>query len=160
MRLLKGTTLIELLVVLIIGLMILLAVGAVSDIGKRSQNKLIVEASIYNDISYGFKLIQRKVHGVGLVPPDNTVVNGWVGSRLVVGSEAFGVYTHSGGSDFVHLPDRFDLNDRKTILSVLTSDTLSFTPLVDPNIGNVDITLWGTKSGIPFNMTTYVKSRR
>lgn len=151
----KGTTLIELLVVLAIGLGMLLAIGAVSDIGKRSQHKLMDEASIYNDISYGFKLIQRRAHGSALDsvgPPTN-----WIGDQLITGNERFGVYVHSGGQDFVHSPSS---GIRKTILSVLTPDTLNFTPLVNATSDSADITLSGTKNGISFSMTTYVKSRR
>ena len=151
----KGTTIIELLVVLIIGLTMLLAIGAISDIGKVTQRKLINEASIYNDISYGFKLIQRRAHGSALSsagPPTN-----WVGDQLITGNERFGVYVHSGGQDFVHL---LGSGVRRTILSVLNPDTLSFIPNVNATLDNVDITLSGTKNGIPFSMTTYVKSRR
>jgi len=155
MKNLKGTTLIELLVVLIIGLTLLLAIGAISDIGKQTQRTLISEASIYNDIAYGFKLIQRRAHGSALYsepPPAN-----WVGDRLITGTERFGVYVHPGGQDFVHL---LGSGVRRNILSVLTPDTLSFTPLVDNAIDNADITLSGTKNGIPFSMNMYVKSRR
>jgi len=151
----NGTTLIELLVVLVIGLTMLLAVGAISDIGKRTQHKLMDEASIYNDISYGFKLIQRRAHGSALNsagPPTN-----WIGNQLITGNERFGVYVHSGGQDFVHLTGG---GVRKTILSVLTPDTMNFIPVVCATIDNADITLSGTKNGIPFSMTSYVKSRR
>jgi len=155
MKFKRGTTIIELLVVLMIGLTMLLAIGAISDIGKRTQRNLINEASIYNDISYGFKLIQRRAHGSALDsegPPAN-----WVGDRLITGSERFGVYVHPGGQDFVHL---LGSGVRRTILSVLNPDTLSFIPNVDATIDNADISLSGTKNGIPFSMTMYVKSRR
>ena len=151
----KGTTIIELLVVLMIRLTMLLAVGAISDIGKRTQYNLINESSIYNDISYGFKLIQRRAHGSALdsePPPAN-----WIGDRLITGSERFGVYVHPGGQDFVHL---LSSGVRKTILSVLNPDTLSFIPSVNATTDNADITLSGTKNGIPFSMTMYVTSRR
>ena len=151
----KGTTLIELLVVLMIGLTMLLAIGAISDIGKQTQRKLIGESSIYNDIAYGFKLIQRRAHGSALDsvgPPMN-----WVSDQLITGAERFGVYYHPGGMDFVHL---LGSGVRRTILSVQNPDTLSFIPNVNSTIDNADITLSGTKNGIPFSMTMYVKSRR
>lgn len=159
MKSIKGTTLIELLVVLVIGLAMLLAIGAISDIGKRTQRNLLGEASIYNDISYGFKLIQRRAHG-SVLDKEGPPTNSWVGDQLITGNERFGVYTHLRGQDFVHLPNKNDNNVRRTILSVLNPDTLNFVPLVNIAMGSADITLSGIKNGILFNMTTYVKSRR
>ena len=156
MKHIRGTTIIELLVVLMIGLTMLLAIGTISEIGKRTQRNLLDEASIYNDISYGFKLIQRRAHGSALfneAPPVN-----WVGGRLITGNEKFGVYVHSGGQDFVHL---LSSGVRRIILSVQNPETLIFIPNVNATIDNADITLSsGPNNRIPFSMTMYVKSRR
>jgi len=153
----SGTTLIELLVVLVIGFIMLFAVGLISDIGRQSEADVQVESSIYRDIAYGFKLIQSRVHSSKIVSSETPGTNAWISDKLIAGNQAFGVYTHTGGHDFVHLPNKSDDNTRRNILSVLPTDTLNAYYSVSG--AQVDITLNGMKSDIPFNMTTTINRR-
>ena len=153
-----GHTLVELLFVMVIGLIMIIAAGAITGIGKKAHNRIMGESNIYNDIAYSFKLIQRRVHGTGILATVTPVDNSWVGKRLVTGSEAFGVYTHAGGHDFVHLPNKYNLDDRRVLLSVPVEDSLNAVYNVTSDV--VDINLSGTRNKIPFNMTAKIKSRR
>ena len=116
------------------------------------------ESSIYNDISYGFKLIQDRVHKSKTIAVE-TATTPWLGQKLITGNEAFGVYYQVGSSqDFVYLPDKNDDSNRKVILSVLDTDVLNAAFTI--NGGKVTVTLSGSKGEIPFNISTTVKSRR
>lgn len=160
----KGTTLVELMVVLAIGGLIISAAGSVTNIARRSHSKIARSATIYNDIAYGFKLMQRKIRESSNVVRNSTVTNSWIGEKLNVDNHAFGVYSHSGSSqrDFVYLPDKNVDSIRETIFSVFGSDLLNavYTVNYALNETKVGINLSGVRSSILFNMTTTVKTRR
>lgn len=164
----NGFTLIELLVTIIIGGLIMLTMGSVSEIGSRSHKKLVLESDIYNDIAYGFKLVQNKVHKA--VSVSATPISGgsttWKDGteRLDIGStESFGVYNENGVENFVYSLS----GNRQTILE---ADIVN----VDVNLGpddltekgeemfegEVEILLSGTKGGLAFSRTMKVKGRR
>jgi hypothetical protein len=151
-------TLVEMLVGMILMVIMLIAVGAISDVGKQGHQNIATEASIYNDIAYGFKLIQNRIHSTNGTVAEEATSTPWIGNRLVVGNHAFGIYDKAGGwRDFVYLPDKNDENNRQTILTVLDTDAITGTFTVTGD--KVDISLTGTKRKIPFNMSTTVKKR-
>lgn len=57
----KAFTLIELLVGIVVGLIIILTIGAISQISLSSHTKRIQQTNIEKDIVYGFRLIQDRV---------------------------------------------------------------------------------------------------
>lgn len=161
----KGVTLVELMVVMVLTIIMLIAVGAVSGVGKVGYKKISDETVFYNDIAYGFKLIQNRVHSTnGSVSVESTTAP-WIGNRLEVGNEAFGVYDRVGDrKDFVYLPDKNDTDpaNYQTILTVLDTDILTSTFTVvgdkitvdiDINVGKEDI--WD----IDIDMSTTVIKR-
>ncbi len=148
----EGITITELLVVLIVGAIMLLGVNAISGIGNQSHQKLLDEASIYNDISYAFKLIQSRVHRSKAIKDD--------GTSLVTGDDRFSVYTHSGGRDLMYYPDLSNASANEVIFSVSDTDMLNFAYTVNAIADDVAITLAGTKNEIPFNISTTIKNRR
>lgn len=147
----KGMTIIELLVVLIVGGIMLLGVNAISNIGTRSNRRIMDEASIYSDISYTFKLMQSRVHGSHIQSN---------GTELITGSEKFNTYTHSGGRDLVYYPNRYDESINQVVFSVSDTDTLNFAFSINAAAGEVEITLAGEKNGVLFDMSTDIQSRR
>ena len=154
----SGTTLIEMLVTLIVGGIMMLAIGSVSDIGKRSYQRLLTESSVYNDIAYGFKLIQNRIHKTRTISVE-TASTPWLGQKLIVGNEAFGVYYQTGSrQDFVHLPDKNNSSDRRVILSVLDTDILNATFSISGSV--VTVNLSGSDGDVPFDISTMIKSRR
>lgn len=151
MRSEKGITIIELLVVLIVGAVMLIGVNAISSIGNRSHRKLMEEGTIYNDISYVFKLLQSRVHR-SKIQSD--------GAELVTGNEKFGVYVHSGGRDLLYYPNRLNTSINQVLFSVPDPGTLNFAYDINETAGDVDITLTGERNEVSFNMTTKIRSRR
>ena len=147
----KGVTIVELLIVLIVGAIMLIGVNALSNIGNQSYRKLSSEASIYNDISYVFKLFQSRVHRSRIQSN---------GTELITGTEKFGVYTHSGGHDLLYYPNRYDESTNKAIFSVPSPGMLNFTYDINAAAGDVEITLVGEKNEVPFNVSTKIQSRR
>ena len=57
----NGFTLIEVLISLVIASILILASGVISSIALRSFNKEVARQEIYNDISYGFKLMKNRI---------------------------------------------------------------------------------------------------
>jgi len=153
------------LVALIIGMIMLFAVGSISEIGKKSHKRISIESGIYNDIAYGFKLIRNRVHesGDGDIDFQEASSAPWIIGTdwLKIGNEAFGVYDQAGDmKDIVYLPDIIsDPDVRKTILSVPDTDELDLHIHYDPAVDTYDIIFKGTKNDIPFEMKTVVKKR-
>jgi len=154
MRYTQGITIVELLVVLVIAAVMLLGVNAFSNIGNQSYQTLLEEASVYNDISYAFKLMQSRVHSVHRSKIQSS------GSELITENEKFGTYTHSGGRDLVYYPNRYDESINQVIFSVPDTGTLNFAYNINAIAGDVEVTLEGTKGEVPFDISTKIKSRR
>ena len=144
-------TIIELLIVLIVSGIMLIGVNAISNIGNRSSKRILDEASIYDDISYVFKLMQSRVHRSKISSN---------GTELIAGSEKFDVYNHSGGRDLVYYPNRYVETVNQVIFSVSDTDTLNFAYTMNAVAGEVQVTLAGEKDEVPFNMSTVIRSRR
>lgn len=158
----KGFTLTELLVTIVIGGLMMLTMGSISEIGKRSHRKLLRESGGYNDIAYGFKLVRNKVHktrakdlkSVTILSSSTT----WVPltERLELGAtEKFGIYNEAGNKmSFVYV------NGSGSRQTILEADSLDM--VIEPEIfvDKVEITLSGIKDGISFSRTILVTSRR
>ena len=168
MKNIKGFTLIEMQVSLVIASILVLAIGVVAGMSTRSYNKLQKEAQIFNDITYGFKLMENRVRRCRLPlqieHPDN-LLTGWItGERLIVGNEAFGLFSEKGGStiDWVHLPDKNQESIRDIIMTFPThiepgevGQLLSMTC----DAQKVEVRLKGKKEGVPFNLAANIKRR-
>ena len=152
-------TLTEVLVSILISAILILTIGVISSISNSTHTKLEREAQVYNDITYGFKLIQNRVHSVSSIKPPINQTGNWIGQHIEVGNGAFGLYEAPGGKsrDFVYVPDKSDENAREAIFSVpkpadlaltVTSDTKSFT-----------INIAGTKDNMRFNLSTTAMKR-
>ena len=166
----KGITIIELLVVLIAGSIMLIGVNAITSIGNRSNRRVLEEASIYNDISLAFKLMQSRIHGSYSVSTNGAV--------LQAGTKQFKVYQHTRSSDLVYYPNWGNPGANQVIFSMPTADMyqgshLAFNSNVDNSTREVTLSLVGakvinerTKDGwipkreIPFSVGTKVYSRR
>ena len=156
-----GFTLTEMMVSLVVASLILFLLGSVSVLGDSSYKKLAKEAGIYQDIVYGFKLMQSRVHG-----SQHLAIQGasgsWFSSKLEVDNAAFGLYTNGNNHDFVFLKNRLDETQREVIFSVPSADTvsLSFSPIMSgtQTIG-VQAHLTGERDKIPFDLATMIKER-
>lgn len=149
-------TLIEMLVSLVVAAILILGVAAITNIGSSSYIKQRNEENIYNDLSYGFKLIQNRVHsaaGMGLVSASGS----WIGDRLIVGNEVFGLYQTANTKDFVHLPDKADENIREIILSVPNTDTINLT--LTQNGKEIIVRVDGKRAKTSFDMSITVSMR-
>lgn len=147
----KGITIIELLVVLVAASIMLIGVNAISRIGHRSHRRILDEASIYNDISYLFKIMQSRVHRSKIQTN---------GTDLIAGSEKFGVYVHSGGRDLMYYPNRYNEAMNQVIFSVPNPGMLNVLYTGNIAAGDIQVTLVGEKNDVAFNMSTDVRSRR
>ena len=67
MRSKNGVSLVELLVSIVVASILILTIGVLSDIPQKSYKKINSEQQIYNDISYGFKLMQNKVRASSIL---------------------------------------------------------------------------------------------
>lgn len=179
----KGFTLVELLVCIVIVSIMILTIGVLSDIGNTGYNKASNTESIYNDISYAFKLIRNKVRSSESMKINSTPANPpWISSQLlyrynvIVGGiptlteGAFGLYQTNVNSTkaLVYVPDtsiafNCDSNTNcETILSVPSNQTLNLTfpgTATDVNINSVTIKLNGGKNKIKFDTVNSISRR-
>ncbi len=184
----KGFSITELLIALLITAILVLIIGILSQIANSSYNKANLQQQIYNDLSYGLKLMQQRVRGsqssvIKLTsksnPPwvnaqeltiDTAVVNG--GSQNV----GFGLYQESGSTqrDFVFLADKNDETRREALFSVSgccdTSNDLNFTVTCDSTnplnpsdcstgVKSITVSITGQKNKIPFDMESTILKR-
>ena len=154
----KGYTYTELLMSLAISSFVVLSIGAASNIGRRSYEKTIEETRVYTDISYGFKLMQNRIHRAKSLSTQ-AASGSWVSSRLIIDDRAFGLYQATGSPmiDFVYLADKDDENTREVILSVSTNASVNFTVTINGKAATVR--LYGQKKNIPFDVSTTVVRR-
>ena len=152
----NGSTLIELLIGLIAAAVLVLTIGVLSSMANSSFCKLNREQQIYNDISYGFKLLQRKVRGASLIAAGNKSAPWLNGQHFLIGSDAFGLYqTSATVTDLV-----YDNGiTKETIFSVPQPGTISLSFPVAITAQSVTISLSGVKDNIPFNMQTTITKR-
>lgn len=153
---LTGFTLVELIVGLAIGAVIILIIGVISSSGIGSYEKSQKEAEAYNDIFYGFSLIQRNVRQALIVNADDTA------NTLTADNFVF----RKNGSDLIYTDTATttDILILKTDTSL--GETLDFT--VSPPSGKLfNVTLSGQKVinlgyrkvTVPFNLSTQAMER-
>ena len=166
MRNKNGFSLTELLVSIVVASILILTIGVLSSIANGSFNKISSEQQTYNDISYGFKLMQNRVRIASSMSKTTTKPNPpWVNSEeLVVDNVAFGLYQASGGTkrDFVYLADKNDETNRETIFTVPDANlswTLTCNPSSCSSPKSITLILTGKKDNIPFDMETTVMKR-
>ena len=156
----NGFTLTELLVSIIIASVLILTVGVLSSIANSSYNKINNTQQIYNDISYGFKLIQNQVH-VSSTLSITAVSGSWVSPRVSVGAGNFGIYRNTTYTPATREFSYDNGTTREAILSVPdpnnSSSVLDLTATQSTNA--ITVTITGTKNNIPFNMQTTVMKR-
>ena len=153
-------TLVELLVSLIIAAIVVLTIGVLSSISNSSFNKINNKQQVYNDISYGLKLMQSKVRASSTL--SITVASGsWVSQRVSVSTGNFGIYRNT-----TYNPARREFSfdngtAREIILSVddpnNSSAALDLTATQNTNA--VTVTISGLKNNIPFNVQTTATRR-
>lgn len=158
----KAFTLTELVIGLMIGVFILLAVGAISQVGPESYEKLRGESQVYNDIMYGFDLIKSKVHSAKVVGLENWHRAEWPEDMLVLDDSAFGIYVPKKSTErqFVYLKDKDNINteeDQDKILIGADINTLAFT--LDQTQRNITVRITGNKGKVGFDLTTAASKR-
>jgi type II secretory pathway component PulJ len=155
----SGYTYIELLTSLVISAFVVLSITAVSSISQRSYDKTMKEASVFAEVTYGFKLMQNRVRSAES-SIEQSASGQWMSEQLVLNNkEAFGLYRAAGSSttDFVYLEDKSQTNNREVILSVPNSNSISFNVTLSGKA--VTIRVNGNKGKIPFDLSTVVVRR-
>ena len=158
----NGFSLVELLISIVIASILILTVGVLSSIANSSFNKINNVQLIYNDISYGFKLLQNKVRTSPTISV--TAVSGsWVSPRVTVDAGNFGIYRNTTNNP----PTReFSYDNgitREVILSVSdpnnSSTILDLTATLSATLKATTVTITGIKNNIPFDIQTTIWKR-
>jgi prepilin-type N-terminal cleavage/methylation domain-containing protein len=156
----KAFSMVEMLVSIIVASILILAIGAISGVSTNVYSGLMREAQIYNDVTYGFKLMQNKVRSAQGISIKNQT-GSWAGQYLEVGEQGFGLYTNTNSRDFVYIEKLTNLAKREVILSVPNPSpnlSISFTPTTTPT-QSFKVTVSGTKNNIPFTLSTTILRR-
>ena len=153
---LTGFTLIELVVGLAIGAVIVLIIGVISSSGIGSYEKSRKEAEAYNDIFYGFSLVQRNVRQALIANADDAT------DTLTADNFVF----KKNGSDFIYTDTATNADILILKMDTSLGETLDFS--VSPQSGKLfNVTLSGQKVinlgyrkvTVPFNLTTQAMER-
>ena len=138
----KGFSLVEMLVSLIMAAILILTVGVISTIANSSFSRLNKEQQIYNDISYGFKLLQYKVRASSSIAEGNRSAPWVSGEHFLVDTGAFGLYqTNATTTDFVYDNGA----QRETIFSVPQPGNITLSFPVAITSQSVTVRLVGKK---------------
>lgn len=154
-----GYTYVELLIGLLVSSFVMLTIGAVWGLGKRSYDAVQNEMAIYSDVSYGFKLIQNRVRQAKSIKKESAAGN-WVDEKLLVNDLiVFGLYRPSGSAttDFVCVKDKANETSREVLFSVPVNKPLDLTVTISGS--SVSVSLQGEKQNIPFTLQTTVLRR-
>ena len=157
----RAFSLTEMLVSIVVAAILVLTIGVISSISTGTYAGLTKEAQVYNDISYGFKLMQNKVRSSNNQIIISPVSSPWVSQQLNVGANKFGIYQNGSMNEFSY----FDGVKREVIFAVPSNQVFNLTfPLfstdsatvrVDGEILRVD----GEKDKIKFDMSTTILRR-
>jgi len=159
MRNRHGYTYVEMLVSIIISSFIVLTVAAVSGVSQRSYHKVMTEAGVYSDITYGYKLLQSRVRGAKSLSIQ-AAGGQWCSAHLMInGQQAFGLYQPSAGAniEFVYMKDVSDPSAREVIFHLASDETMNLNITLSGK--SVTFQLSGQKSKVPFNIATTVARR-
>jgi len=174
----KALSIVELLVSLVVASILILMIGILSGVGNTGYVKVINTESIYNDISYAFKLMENRVRSSESMTIQTNPSNPpWKSNRLLVKHEkvaggiatltqgAFGLYQANGSAakSLLYVPDTAlfdpnDLNTFETILSISSTQILNLT-FSDVTANSATVKLDGVKNKIPFAVSNVVLRR-
>jgi prepilin-type N-terminal cleavage/methylation domain-containing protein len=154
----KALTMVELLVALVISSVLILMVGAISNIAFSSHTQLKNENDVYSDLFYGLSRLTFLAHKASALTLDNTwPTPPWGPNMLIVDNSAFGLYQPVGEKIyFVFVPDKTNQTVREPLLT--QADTMSFT--ITPNGKSVTLQIQGTKNNESFTVSNFVVTRR
>lgn len=154
----NGFTLVELLVGLVIGAVLVLIVGVISETSVGSHERLRREAEIYNDIFHGFNLIKHSVrNGVNV-----EVVNGTIIGDMVDKDNSFAVtgnftLREQNNSDLIFTYTNISTSNTTNNTIIAGVDGLDFDPNQTPEL--ITVKLSGQKDRVNFNLTTEAMRR-
>jgi prepilin-type N-terminal cleavage/methylation domain-containing protein len=120
----NGFSLAEMLISIVVASVLILMVGILATAAGTSFNRVNKQQQIFNDISYGFKLVQNKVRvSTGISKVAKPASTPWRSDKLVIGSAGFGIYrnTRNGGinyRDFAYIPNLAVETTQEHILSI------------------------------------------
>ena len=152
----NGFSLVELLVSIIIASILVLTVGVLSSVANSSFNRLNSEQQIYNDLSYGFKLLQYKVRGSSSIATGNRA-SPWIsGKHFLIDGGAFGLYQSSSTeTDLVY--DNGTQIEKILLVPQPGSVNLSFPVAITSQAVTVRVS--GAKNNVSFDMQTTIARR-
>ncbi len=156
----KGFTFVEMLVSLMVSAVVVLTIGSISGICRNSELKTRSESQIFDDIAYGFKLLQNRVHE-GKSLEEETLGGHWLGNQLVIDHDkVFGVFQDDGSAvrELVYLPDKSDETARQVIIGFSASDSVTL-DVAKNGSKSVSVSVSGEKGNIPFSSSTDVMRR-
>lgn len=142
-----GFTLVELLVGLVVGAVLVLIVGVISQVSVGSHERLRREAEVYNDLFYGFNLIKHSVRNGLIVSAD--------GANNTLTADNF-IFRASPGNSSNLIYTKISDNSNYTIISGVTGLNFDVDGSNDPLIV---LNLSGQKDRVNFNLTTEVMGR-
>lgn len=143
----RGFTLVELLVGLVIGAVLVLIVGVISQTSFGSHERLRREAEVYSDIFYGFNLIKHSVRNGLIVSAD--------GANNTITADNF-IFRVSPGNSGNLIYTKISDNSNHTIISGVAG--LNF-EVDDSNEPLIALNLSGQKDRVNFNLTAEAMQR-
>ena len=154
----KAFTLVEMLISLVVVSILILSIGVISSLGVSSYNQAQKQAFLYEDLSFGFKLIQNRARSsktISQAPWDDP--HGMY-NKLIVDDEAFGVYhnVEYGKKELVYLEDNKE-DEREVMISLSDGDPINFFATILTN--SVTFNLEGTRDRIPFRYSSTILRR-
>lgn len=154
----KALTMVELLVALVISCVLLLLVGALSNIAFSSHKQLKEVGDVYSDLFYGLSRMSFLARKSSALTSDTWPNPPWVSDMLIADNSAFGLYQQPAGSkiDFVFVPDKSDPAVREPLLT--QAEPMSFT--VTQSGKSVTVDIQGTKQNESFTISNFVVMRR
>ena len=145
----RSFTLTELVIGLAAGAIVILTIGVISSVGISSSNKLRKEAEVYNDIRFGFDLIEHSIRKAKA--KDVTVDEANATLKL----DGFLFQKDDVKGEFFYTIDP-DTTTRHVIITGVNG--LQFTP--HPPIGKlIQVDLSGSKEGVAFYLSTSAMRR-
>ena len=156
----RAFSLVEMLISIVVAAVLVLTIGVISSLSTSTYASLTNEAKAYNDITYGFKLMQNRVRAsssLGLTAASGS----WVSQRVAVSAGSFGIYR-----DTTHSPATREFSfdngvTREIIFSqpdpANSSAVLNLT--ATPGTNSVTVTISWTQNNVLKNMSTVMLKR-
>ena len=158
----RGFTIVELLVSMIVSGILILTIVYISSISRNSYQKVLDEAAVFDDITYGFKLMQNRVHQTSGVTIESAT-GSWASQKLVVENgdvdNVFGLYDSGNTIDFVYLDNKDYESQREVLFSIPIPSTETPNLTFSQNGKALTAHFTGTKNKIKFDLTTTIQRR-